>query len=122
MRVRPLDLVIVLAAAAAVAYSASLAYGPGKGRVQVAILGRDGEWVYPLSTDREVSIAGPLGDTRILIRGKSVRIEDSPCPNKTCVASGAISEPNQWIACLPNKVLVRIEGSGKDEGVDASVY
>jgi hypothetical protein len=122
VRFKLLDLIIVLAAAGAVAFSASLAYGPGKGRAQVAITGRDGEWVYPLSTDSEVSIAGPLGYTRIVISGKSVRIVDSPCPNKTCIASGAIAEPNQWIACLPNRVLVRIEGSREDEGVDAGVY
>jgi hypothetical protein len=123
MRLKPLDLVIVLAAAGAVAYSAALAYGSGKGRAQVTITGRDGEWIYPLSSDREVSIAGPLGDTIVEIRGKSVRVEDSPCPNKTCIAAGAISRPNQWIACLPNRVLVRIEGGGADEeDVDAGVY
>jgi hypothetical protein len=122
MRVKALDLLIVLAAAGAVALSGVLAYGPKGGRAEVVIAGRDGEWIYPLSSDREISIAGPLGDTRVIIRDKSVRITDSPCPNKTCIASGAIAEPNQWIACLPNRVLVRIEGSGTSEGVDAGVY
>jgi hypothetical protein len=122
MRVRPLDLIIVLAAVGAVAYSAILVYGRDEGRAQVVISGRDGEWVYPLSSDREVAVPGPLGETRILIRDKSVRIVDSPCPNKTCIASGTISEPNQWIACLPNQVLVRIEGDGSGGKVDAGVY
>jgi len=122
MRVKPLDLIIILAAAAAVAFSAVVAYGRGSGALQVDISGADGEWIYPLSADREIRVAGPLGDTVVEIRGKSVRIADSPCPNKTCVAAGAISEPDQWIACLPNRVFVRIVGTGKEEKVDAGVY
>jgi hypothetical protein len=122
MRLKILDAVIVLAAAAAVAVTAASAYGPGKGQADVAIKGRDGEWVYPLSADRDVSISGPLGQTRIEIRGKSVRIEDSPCPNKTCIAMGAIARPGQWLACLPNQVFVRIEGGSAGGGVDAGVY
>jgi hypothetical protein len=122
MRIKPLDLVIILAAAGAVAYSAVLVYGRAEGRAQVVISGKDGEWVYPLSSDREVAVPGPLGETRILISDKSVRIADSPCPNKTCIASGAISEPNQWIACLPNQVLVRIEGDASGEKIDAGAY
>jgi hypothetical protein len=122
LRIKALDLVIALAAAGAVAMSAVSAYGPGGGQASVVIKGRDGEWVYPLSSDREISVAGPLGDTHVGIRGKSARIEDSPCPNQTCVASGSIGRAGQWIACLPNQVLVRIEGGGEDDGVDASAY
>jgi hypothetical protein len=122
MRLKFLDWVIVLAAAGAVAFSAVSVYGPGKVQADVAIKGRDGEWIYPLSIDRDVSVAGPLGDTRIEIRGKSARIVDSPCPNKTCIASGAIAKPGQWLACLPNRVFVRIEGGNPNAGVDASVY
>ena len=122
MRIKALDLVIVLAAAGAVAISAASAYGPGKGRAEVTITGKDGEWVYPLSPDREVPVAGPLGTTLVEIRAKAVRIEDSPCPNKTCIAAGAISSPGQWLACLPNRVFVRVEGGRTDEGVDAGVY
>jgi hypothetical protein len=122
MRLKFLDLVIALVAAGAIALSAASVYGPGKGRADVAITGRDGEWIYPLSVDRDVSVAGPLGDTYIEIRGKSARITDSPCPNKTCIAAGAIAKPGQWLACLPNRVFVRIEGGNANAGVDASVY
>ena len=122
MRIKALDIVIALAAAGVVAISAISAYGPGSGQANVVIKGRDGEWVYPLSTDRELAVAGQLGDTHVAIRAKSARIEDSPCPNQTCVASGSIGRAGQWIACLPNQVLVRIEGGSDDDGVDASAY
>jgi hypothetical protein len=122
MRLKVLDLVIALATAGAIAFSAASVYGPGKGQADVAISGQGGEWIYPLSVDRDVAVSGPLGETLIEIRGKSVRIEDSPCPNKTCIAMGAIASPGQWLACLPNRVFVHIEGGGANEGVDASVY
>jgi hypothetical protein len=123
MRLKALDIAIVLAAAALVAFSAVWVYAPGRGRPSVVIDGRGGEWVYPLSEDREIAVPGPLGNTIIRIKGKTVRVEDSPCPNKTCIAAGPIERANQWLACLPNEVFVRIEGGGgKDEGVDASVY
>ena len=122
MRLRPLDILVALAAAGAIAFAAVSAYGPGSGPVIAVLKGRDGEWVYPLSTDREVRVAGPLGDTVVEIRGKAVRIVASPCPNKTCIAAGAIDRPGQWLACLPNQVFVSVEGRRSDGGIDASAY
>lgn len=122
MRLRPLDIVIALAAAGAIAFAAVSAYGPGSGPVNAVLKGRGGEWIYPLSADRELRVAGPLGDTVVEIRGKSVRIVASPCPNKICIAAGAIERPGQWLACLPNQVFVSIEGRRADGGVDASAY
>jgi hypothetical protein len=122
MRIRPLDIIIILVSMGIVAASAIWAYGPKSGDAKVVIKAQGGEWIYPLSTDREIKVPGPLGETLVGIHNKTVRIEDSPCPNKTCVAAGAISEAGQWIACLPNQVLVRVEGGAEDAGIDASVY
>ena len=122
MRFKALDLAIALAAAGAIDFSAVSVYGPGKGRPDVVITGRDGEWIYPLTVDRDLSVSGPLGDTLVEIRDKAVRIVDSPCPNKTCIAAGAIGARGQWIACLPNRVFVRIEGGSSNGDVDAGVY
>ena len=122
MRLKPLDFVIAFAAAAAIAFASSYAYGPGGGEPSVVVKGRDGEWMYPLSVDRTVEVAGPLGETVVEIRGKAVHITDSPCRNKTCIAAGFVSKPGQWIACLPNRVFVRVEGGATNAGVDAYVY
>jgi hypothetical protein len=121
-RLKPLDFVIALASLCLLAFVSIAAYGPGGGQVNAILKGRDGEWDYPLTTDREIKVAGPLGDTLVEIQGKTVRILDSPCPNKTCIAAGSIDRPGQWLACLPNEVIVRIEGRRDDAGVDASVF
>jgi hypothetical protein len=122
VRIKALDAVIALLAAGAVALAAFSAYGPGRGAAEAVIKGRDGEWIFPLGTDRIVPVEGPLGTTHVEIAGKDVRVEDSPCPNQTCVAAGAISKSGQWIACLPNEVFVRIDGGAEDARIDASAY
>jgi hypothetical protein len=122
MRVRILDVVVIAASTALVAASAARAYDPGSGQPSAIVAGPGGEWVYPLDEDRELRVPGPLGDTIIDIEAGSARIVDSPCPNKTCVASGSLSRPGQWAACLPNRVLVRVEGGRAEGGVDAATY
>jgi hypothetical protein len=122
MHLKSLDILVLILSAAVVASSAVLVYGKGNSELTVAISGKGGEWIYPLNTDREVSVPGPLGVTEVEIKDGTAAIVDSPCPNKTCVAAGRISKPAQWVACLPNGVFVRIDGKGKEAGADAGTY
>jgi len=123
MRLRPLDYAAVLGAIAAIALASVSAYSGRGGEGEVVVSGSSGEWIYPLGADRVIEVAGPLGTTLVEIHGKSVHITDSPCPNKTCVASGDISSNGQWIACLPNHVFVRVEGGSRGGGgVDAGAF
>ena len=67
------------------------------------------QYIYPLDKDTEFFVQGENGKTRICIKEKSVSILESECPNKTCVTSGKIKKYGEWIACIPNRVLIRIE-------------
>lgn len=122
MRLRPLDFAAIIVAIAAIALASISAYSRKGAEVEVVISGDSGEWIYPIGEDRRVEVSGPLGSTWIEIRDRAVRIEDSPCPNKSCVASGSIAASGQWLACLPNKVFVRIEGREAEGEVDASSF
>jgi hypothetical protein len=122
MRLRVFDFAAIAIAVAAVAAASVAAYAPGSGEPNAIIKGEYGQWIYPLPSDAELSVQGPLGLTRVELRDGKVRILDSPCANKTCVSTGSISKPGQWIACLPNKVFVRVEGGTADDGVDAATY
>ncbi len=82
---------------------------PGNPAV-VHVRAADGEWFYPLDRDRVVDLRGPLGVTRIAIENGTARVIDSPCPLKTCVHAGAVSRTDSVIACLPNRVLLTVEG------------
>ncbi|MFV0504227.1 MAG: NusG domain II-containing protein [Lachnospirales bacterium] len=44
-----------------------------------------------------------------------VMVEDANCKDGLCVSQGSISKVNETILCLPNKVLIEIEGSIENE-------
>jgi len=123
LRIKPLDLVIAIAAIAAIVLVSVRVYAASGTQLRAVIKGQGGEWVYPLDVDRRVEIPGPLGLTTVEIHGKAVHVTDSPCKNKTCIAAGDIVAAGQWVACLPNKVFVRIEDGEPDgRAVDAGAF
>lgn len=65
----------------------------------------------PLFSTQEVEIHGEYLNI-ISIEDGRVRFSHSECPGEDCVHSGAISQPGRSLVCLPNRVEVRISGSG----------
>jgi hypothetical protein len=121
MKFRFFDLVALILAVLVIAGFSLLAYsGRGEGG-EVIIEASGKQWMYPLSEDRTTEASGPLGQTTVVIRGGTAFVKDSPCPDKLCVLSGAISRPGQWVACLPNRVMVRIGGRSA-QGVDVTSF
>jgi hypothetical protein len=120
MKLKPLDIVAIALSLAAVAAFAVGAYGGGV-PAQVVIEASGVRYRFPLSAEREERFAGPRGDTIVVMSGGTVRVVDSPCPDKLCVAQGAISRTGQFIACLPNRVSISLEGSG-EAAVDGTAF
>ena len=114
LSLRPGDWIVLLVSIILVVLLALQSLGDRGGTPIVRIEGEDESWVYPLDADIEVEVEGPLGHTHVLIHDGAVWVSDSPCTQKVCIAAGQISAPGTFIACLPNRVLVRIEG--KQEG------
>ncbi|WP_097027088.1 NusG domain II-containing protein [Clostridium peptidivorans] len=46
----------------------------------------------------------------IVVENNKISIIDADCPDKVCIKTGWISDAGQSIVCLPNKVIVSIEG------------
>ncbi len=63
---------------------------------------------------RRVTVSGPLGDTIIEVTEAGVRIVDSACPRHTCVKMGVVRRTGRMVICVPNRVVVRIEGPKAD--------
>lgn len=53
------------------------------------------------------------------IKGGSVSVTEASCKNQVCVRHGSISSPGESIVCLPNRLVVSIEGSGKGGEYDS---
>ncbi|GHV14438.1 hypothetical protein FACS189491_10760 [Spirochaetia bacterium] len=120
---KPLDFLVIGASVALTAFSAFLVYAKPHNTHQVMIRGSDKVWVFPLDAEETVTAPGPLGDTVVEIRDHQVHVVFSPCDNQTCVAAGHIDSDGQWVACLPNKVFVVIEGTDDSNGIpDATAW
>ena len=68
-----------------------------------------------LNDDQRFSVDGRLGKTEIEIKDRRVRVIESPCKRKICLHTGWIHKPYQTIICAPNRVVIRLFGSDKDE-------
>ncbi len=75
--------------------------------------------VVSLSENGDLTVDGPVGLTRIHVENGHVSVSDSDCRDKICVAMGAISRPTAWIACLPNRVFVRVAAVGDSSDKEA---
>jgi hypothetical protein len=122
MKLKVLDFAAILVSVAAIAAFSVLVYGEGGNSPRVMIEGSGKQWIYPLNADQRIEVPGPIGITVVRIHQGAVRVEKSPCKNQICVLAGDIHKTGDWLACLPNKVIVRITGSREEGGVDAASY
>jgi len=120
LRLKLSDILIIWLVAGITFFSGYTAYLKPQGRPQVLIRGQGSEWLFPINASEIVAVAGPLGDTIVRIEENRARIESSPCDNQTCVAAGLLTRQGQWAACLPNNVLLMIQGG--DDDVDAVAW
>jgi len=116
-RIKILDIIIIFLAVCLTLSSAYAAYVKPQSTVRVLIRGQDKEWTFPIETNETVAVNGPLGDTIVKISEGKAWIESSPCDNQTCVGMGYVHRQGQWALCLPNKVMLVIEGTD-DEDID----
>ena len=119
---KPLDFLAVGLSVFLTVASGVFVYARPSNVFQVIIQGSGRIWVFPRDAEETINVEGPLGTTVVRIHGGSAWVEDSPCDNRTCVASGLIHEQGQWIACLPNNVFVLIEGNQTSGQLDASTW
>jgi len=71
-------------------------------------------FVYPLNQNKEIIVNGKIGPAKVEIRDGKVRILNSPCPLKICENKGWISKKGDFIICVPNRVIIKIEGRKYD--------
>lgn len=107
-------IIAVLAALALVAWPLASAVAGAEGGSAV-INGPGGQTTVPLSSDADYHIAGAVSEVIVRVSGGSVCVVDSGCPGQTCVHTGGISAAGEVIACVPNRVVVRIGGERADE-------
>lgn len=66
---------------------------------------------YDLWHNQKITVIGPRGKTIIQIDGGTVQVTYSDCPDQLCVRTGKIRHIGEMIVCVPNQVVVKIEGA-----------
>lgn len=107
-------LVILLLLAFSLAGVAWVAAMPEGSRVLVTC-GEELCFTAPLDEARTVAIDGPLGATQLVIDEQGARITHSPCPRKICIGMGPARNTADLLACVPNRILVRIDSPDGEE-------
>ena len=64
-----------------------------------------------LHEEKNVTIDGTYHLT-IVLTEDGVCVTASDCPTQDCVRTGTISRPGQSIVCLPEQVVIRLDGKG----------
>ena len=113
---KPLDWAFIALSVAAAVISVAAAAGDEKASVLV-VTAPSGEYRYALDKNVSAAIGGALGDSVIAIENGRARFIDSPCDNKLCVLHAPLSDSGHWSACLPNQIMLRIEGNS-DQDID----
>lgn len=113
---------LIVAALVVLALSFAV-YAPDPGDATHVVVQADGErFLYALSEDTTETFTGPIGTTVVRIENGDVWVERDPGPLQICVRKGRISQPDEWLACLPNEVFVRIAGEASGGGLDARAF
>lgn len=84
----------------------------------------DGEvyGTYPLSKDRTERIELPDGSYNILVISDGYAdVTEASCPDQICVKHNHIRYSKESIVCLPNKVVVTVEG-GEENEIDGATF
>lgn len=75
----------------------------------------DGEKVKTVSLKENSRFT--VGNVSVAVEDGKIFVENSPCADRICVHTGKISRKGDTIACLPEKVIIKIIGSSAPDGV-----
>lgn len=79
----------------------------------------DGETyaTYDLHESASYVVDTKRGQNIFVVEDGKVKMKEADCPDGLCVKQGAISKTGETIVCLPNRVVIEIEG-GQENDLD----
>ena len=69
----------------------------------------------PLDKDTEYLIETESGENLLVIKDGKASITEASCPDQVCVHQREIQNDTELIICLPNRVIVEIQGESASE-------
>ena len=65
---------------------------------------------YNIDKKQTIEVVTQYGRNVVVIDDKKVWVSETDCKDKVEVNAGSISKPGQSLVCLPNRLVVTIEG------------
>ena len=121
LKPKPLDALVVLAVLLLGVAAAWLVFGGENSGALTATVKHRGQVVArvelsSLTEEKTVSIDGAYHLTVTLDR-TGAAVTDSDCPGQDCLHTGRITRAGQSIVCLPEQVIVTLEGKAPSPDV-----
>ena len=116
-----MDALVVLSVVLSAAIIAVLVYGKRESENLTATVKHRGETVAQvvldtLQEEETVTIDGKYHLT-VTVTRDGVSVTESDCPGQDCAHTGRITKAGQSIVCLPEQVIVTMEGSSPSPDV-----
>ena len=75
-----------------------------------------------LSEDRSYVFTGTLGEVRVEVHNRGLRVAASTCPNKFCLRQGIVRSAGEMVICVPNHLIIHLQGGSGHAGLDGITY
>jgi len=125
---RAVIITAVITAAVFVLSAAFIVFHKKNADHPVAYIYSDGKLADTIELDRltdilEFRVETPDGGYNIIEAKKGmIRVREASCPDKVCVNMGYIKDSSMPVSCLPNRLIIRIEGNTDEDAPDIAVH
>ena len=114
LKPKPMDALVVIIVVAFAVMTAAFVYGQNRGETLTATVKHRGQVaaqvaLSTLTEEKKITIDGQYHLTVTLTKD-GVSVTESDCPGQDCVHTGCITRAGQSIVCLPEQVVVTLEG------------
>lgn len=114
LKPKPMDALVVIIVVAFAVMTAVFVYGKNRGETLTATVKHRGQVaaqvaLSTLTEEKKITIDGQYHLTVTLTKD-GVSVTESDCPGQDCVHTGRITRAGQSIVCLPEQVIVTLEG------------
>ncbi len=114
LKPKPMDALVVIIVVAFAVMTAAFVYGKNRGETLTATVEHRGQVaaqvaLSTLTEEKKITIDGQYHLTVTLTKD-GVSVTESDCPGQDCVHTGRITRAGQSIVCLPEQVVVTLEG------------
>ena len=111
---KPADFLFLAISVILIALSLIALSGRGVRTPKAVIKVKDTEYIYPLNQPRELEFEGVIDKAHLVIHDGCIEFVESPCRDKICIHMGQARKDGDFLACLPNRIIVTVGGGKSD--------